>query len=55
MIIYGSRFSRRELRREGLVLRTLPYHANRDGKPRIGRSGADHPERGRLGDAAAYD
>jgi hypothetical protein len=31
MILYESKFSRRELR-EGLVLRTLPYHVNRYGK-----------------------
>jgi hypothetical protein len=34
MIFYGSRFSRRELEKEGLVLKTLPYHASRYGKPR---------------------
>jgi hypothetical protein len=44
MIFYESKFSRRELRKEGLVLRTLPYHASRYGKPRSRRSDADPPE-----------
>jgi hypothetical protein len=39
MIFYEDRFSRRELEREELILRTLPYHANGYGKPRSERSG----------------
>jgi hypothetical protein len=45
MIFYGRRFSRRELRKEGLVLRTLPYRASGYGEPRSGRSEDDHPDR----------
>jgi hypothetical protein len=37
IIFYGRRFSRRELRKEGLVLKTLPQHANRYGRPRSER------------------
>jgi hypothetical protein len=37
IIFYKRRFSRRELRKKRLVLKTLPYYANRYGKPRSGR------------------
>jgi hypothetical protein len=45
IIFYGSRFSGRELGREGLVLRNLPYHASGYSKPRSERSKGDHLDR----------
>jgi hypothetical protein len=42
IIFYGSRFSRRELRKKRLMLKTLPYRASEYGKPRSERSNNDY-------------